>query len=95
MILDGVYQMMSRLVFVAWAAKPTHGGLDALAANALFEQYLSNPQLPKDMLGTNPKDAQRVAVRTKDLIIFRDQQIKSQGYGMSGPENIGIARALF
>ena len=76
-IFDGVYEMMSKVHFVSWMGKTKNGNMDAEEAALLWKQKHDTVGATTDLLGTNPKYPQRVAIKKTDLIKLRDSHIKS------------------
>ena len=86
MILDGVFEMLSRRQYIAWSAKPKNGGVPPDQAGIQWDAEFQTSKLPKDRLGRAADDLDRVAIKVKDLVIFRDQQSRSQGYSLKQGE---------
>ncbi|CAK0873509.1 unnamed protein product, partial [Prorocentrum cordatum] len=70
-IKDGIYEMMSEIAFQHWAGKPKNGGLGPAEASAKWRERYDKPGAVTDLLGENPKYAQRVAIKVKDLLVDR------------------------
>ena len=68
----GVWEMMDERRFHAWMLKPKNGSIEAVAASQKFQDLVADPASITDMLGSCPRYAQRVAVKKKDMITFRD-----------------------
>ena len=81
--------MMSRAAYVIWAQEPKNGGMDALAAGVEWDEEAANPNAVLDTLGKNVKGARRCAMKVDDQVVYRDANIRSQGYVTSGPEKLG------
>ena len=79
-IFDGVMEMMSEQMYVAWMAKPKNGGMDPLEAAAEWKTLFSAPGAITDDLGKNPKYKERVAIKKTDLVKFRDASVRSRAY---------------
>ncbi len=69
---------MNVAAFIHWAGKGKNGGLDADEARAKWESLAAAEGAITDLLGPTAKLARRVAIRTKDLVILRDQQERSR-----------------
>jgi hypothetical protein len=78
MFLDGVLEMMNIAGFTSWLAKAKNGGIDAQDAAARFEAELLKPGAITDTDGPTPKLARRVAVKVKDLVIYRNGTERSR-----------------
>ena len=72
LLRDGVWEMMDERCFQAWMLKPKNGSIEAAAASQKFQDLVADPTSITDMLGSCPRYAQRVAVKKKDMITFRD-----------------------
>eukprot|EP00959_Pyramimonas_sp_CCMP1952_P102175 2137252-Pyramimonas_sp.AAC.1 len=83
---EGVYEMMHKGHFVHRVGKPKNGCMDAETAGMEWQKKYDSPDAITDMLGPNPKFAQRVAIKEADLVRIQDSQIKSQGYTLADAE---------
>jgi hypothetical protein len=72
LLRDGVWEMMDERCFQAWMLKTKNGSIEAVAASQKFQDLVADPASITDMLGSCPRYAQRVAVKKKDMITFRD-----------------------
>ena len=72
LLRDGVWEMMDERCFQAWMLKTKNGSIEAAAASQKFQDLVADPASISDMLGSCPRYAQRVAVKKKDVITFRD-----------------------
>jgi hypothetical protein len=77
-IRDGVYEMMHVKAFAHFISKPQNGSMEPEEARILWRQNYDAAQAIADSLGPTDKLANRVAVKTKDLVIIRDQQSRSR-----------------
>ena len=71
-------EMMHKKAYVAWAAKQRNGGLDPNEAVQKWQELHDEADAITDVLGPTVKLAHRVAVKVKDLVVFRDKSTRSQ-----------------
>ena len=83
LIFDGVGEMMNVEAYVKWAGAPENGGKDAAEATKVWNDKYNAPGAVTDLLGPSPKLAKRVAIRTKDLVINRNQEERVKSYTVS------------
>ena len=88
-MLDGVFEMFSRDIYVAWAAEPKNGGLTSSAAGRKWDDAFTKPGAITDKLGLTKESLDRCAMKVADRITLRDAQIKAQGYTVTTPSERG------
>ena len=94
LLLDANYAMLSRTQWVAWATQLENAGLTSTEANSQYDEAMANPKIPRDMLGINPRDPQRVCMKISDTVTFRDAQIQAQVMTLKGQEKLAKTRVF-
>ncbi|CAE7259215.1 unnamed protein product [Symbiodinium sp. CCMP2456] len=92
-LYDGVLEMMTLRGYMAWMAKPKNGGLDAETATTQWREKFNAPGAITDKKGDHPRFRDRVAISTKDLVVFRDADIKAQSYLLKDKESKNVDQA--
>ena len=85
-IFDHIYQPMDLTQFTAWMAKPKNGAKQPDVALDDYDQLCRDGYIV-DRTGTHPKRKERVAVKTKDQITFRDESYKEKEVALKQKPN--------
>lgn len=86
LIKDTEMEMMDLRQFVAWQGKAKNGAMDAEEARTLFFQLLEQPMTITDELGAHERYRSRIAVKRRDVIIRREQEVRGRGYDLKEKE---------
>jgi len=70
--------MLNVAAYIHWAGKPKNGGIDADEARSRWEAEYAKPSAVVDLLGPTPKLQRRVAIKVRDLVIYRDGQERAR-----------------
>ena len=87
--MDSVHEMMTSKQYCHWMHKPKNGGKDMEESRIEYINKFKTA-LVKDKLGTDGVD--RMAIKIKDLLTFRDANIKSRGYDISERQKKGATQ---
>ena len=71
-MFDGSHEMLNRVAYQDWAAKPRNGGFDRDTSGSRWDAMCTAPGAITDEGGPTKKLKDRVAVRVKDLVIHRN-----------------------
>ena len=77
-LVDGVFEMMCKRTYRAWAAKPKNGSKDTETADAEWKCLRAKPGALVDERGADPQFKSRVGVRVKDLVTYRDAVLREK-----------------